>query len=85
MATKYIMPASTVPVVDNSGKLTAVWLNYFKAIEDISKHLRFGSGTPQNVESADIGTLYLRENGGASTVLYVKEADTGEDTGWQAK
>lgn len=43
-----------------------------------------GSGSPEGVLTASIGTLYLRADGGTGTTLYVKESGTG-DTGWVAK
>lgn len=46
--------------------------------------LRWGTGSPQGVVTAPVGTLWLRTDGGASTTLYVKESGTG-NTGWVAK
>jgi hypothetical protein len=43
-----------------------------------------GSGSPEGVRTAPIGSLYTRTDGGASTTLYVKESGTG-NTGWIAK
>lgn len=43
-----------------------------------------GYGSPLNVVAAPVGSLYLRQDGGASTTLYVKETGTG-NTGWTAK
>lgn len=43
-----------------------------------------GTGSPESVVTAGIGTLYLRTDGGAGTTLYVKESGTGA-TGWIAK
>jgi len=43
-----------------------------------------GTGTPEGVVTALVGSLYLRTDGGASTTLYVKESGTG-NTGWVAK
>ena len=43
-----------------------------------------GSGSPESVVTAPIGSLYTRTDGGASTTLYVKESGTGS-TGWVAK
>jgi len=43
-----------------------------------------GFATPENVIVAKIGSLYLRQDGGAATSLYVKESGTGA-TGWIAK
>ncbi len=43
-----------------------------------------GSGSPESVVTAPIGSLYTRTDGGAATTLYVKESGTGS-TGWVAK
>lgn len=43
-----------------------------------------GSGTPESVVTAPVGSLYSRTDGGAGTTLYVKESGTG-NTGWVAK
>ena len=43
-----------------------------------------GYGSPLNVVSAGIGSLYQRLDGGANTTLYVKESGTAA-TGWVAK
>lgn len=46
--------------------------------------IRAGTGTPEGVITANVGSLFLRTNGGANTTLYVKESGTG-NTGWVAK
>jgi hypothetical protein len=43
-----------------------------------------GTGDPENVVSAAVGSLFLRTDGGANTTLYVKQSGTG-NTGWAAK
>jgi hypothetical protein len=43
-----------------------------------------GKGTPQGAVEAPVGSLYLRQDGGTNTTLYVKESGTG-NTGWVAK
>jgi hypothetical protein len=43
-----------------------------------------GSGSPESVVTAPIGSLFTRTDGGAATTLYVKESGTGS-TGWVAK
>lgn len=43
-----------------------------------------GAGTPEGSVTANVGSLYLRTNGGAATTLYVKESGSG-NTGWVAK
>lgn len=46
--------------------------------------LYFGTGSPESVITANIGSIYLRTDGGASTTFYVKESGTG-NTGWIPK
>lgn len=43
-----------------------------------------GTGSPESVVTAGVGSLYLRTDGGASTTLYVKESGAG-NTGWVGK
>ena len=43
-----------------------------------------GTGTPEAVVTAPVGSLYSRTDGGAGTTLYVKETGAG-NTGWAAK
>lgn len=44
-----------------------------------------GKGSPEGALVATIGSLYLRLDGGTSTVLYVKESGDGLNTGWIPK
>jgi len=52
----------------------------------LNNKVRFltGSGSPEGVNAAPVGSLYTRTDGGAGTTLYVKESGTG-NTGWVAK
>lgn len=43
-----------------------------------------GTGTPEGAVSARIGSIFMRQDGGAGTSIYVKESGTGT-TGWVAK
>lgn len=42
-----------------------------------------GTGSPEGVQVAAVGSLFLRTNGGSGTTLYVKESGSG-NTGWTA-
>lgn len=44
-----------------------------------------GTGTPQGVVAAPVGSMFTRTDGGASTTLYVKETGAATNTGWVAK
>ena len=46
--------------------------------------IRQGTGSPESVVTATVGSLFLRTDGGAGTSLYVKESGSG-NTGWVAK
>lgn len=43
-----------------------------------------GTGTPEGAVTASVGSLFLRQDGGAGTTLYVKESGSGA-TGWVGK
>jgi hypothetical protein len=43
-----------------------------------------GTGSPESVVTAPVGSMYTDTTGGAGTTLYVKESGTGS-TGWVAK
>lgn len=51
----------------------------------IAQFLLVGDGDPEGAVPAPLGAIFLNRSGGASTTLYVKEADAGEATGWAAK
>jgi hypothetical protein len=72
-----LKPFAAVPKTDRE------WQKWVRETHDM--RLLFGAGSPLNVVTADIGTLYLRTDGGAGTTLYVKEANNGLSTGWVAK
>lgn len=60
--------------------LLATFLGYLYA----GLTIRTGTGSPETVVVALVGSLYLRLDGGANTTLYVKESGTS-NTGWIAK
>ncbi len=43
-----------------------------------------GTGDPNNVRTAPVGSLYLRTDGGTGSTIYIKESGAG-NTGWVAK
>ena len=44
-----------------------------------------GRGTPNDVVSAPVGSLYMNIDGGAGTTLYVKEEGNTSSLGWVPK
>lgn len=51
---------------------------------DGTAFIRFGSGSPEGIIPAVVGSLWSDTSGGSGTTLYVKESGTG-NTGWIAK
>ncbi len=47
--------------------------------------IRSGTGDPTGKVKAIRGSVWLRQDGGASTSLYVKESGDGLTSGWQPK
>ena len=47
--------------------------------------IRAGTGDPDTVVVAEVGSLFLRTDGGAGTSLYVKESGSGTSSGWTPK
>lgn len=70
--------ANTITINTTSGYISQLG-TFYGAVS-----VRTGSGSPEAVITANVGSLYLRTNGGANTTLYVKESGTG-NTGWVAK
>jgi len=74
--------------VNNSGLALSGRLSFqssFSALHsNITAQIISGANSPESVVTANVGSLFLRTNGGAGTTLYVKESGTG-NTGWVAK
>jgi len=59
---------------------------YANSVRFNASNLRtfYGTGSPEGSVTADVGSFYMRTDGGAGTSFYVKESGTG-NTGWVAK
>lgn len=53
-------------------------------IDNTTPFLSSGTGTPESVVTAPIGSVFLRSDGGVSTSIYIKESGSG-NTGWVGK
>jgi hypothetical protein len=73
-------------------ELDQIFVPYTGATHDVdlgtykltSSQLLWGTGSPESVVTATVGSIFLRTDGGAATTLYVKETGTG-NTGWAGK
>lgn len=50
----------------------------------ISKLIKSGYGSPEGNVTAEVGNIYLRQDGTATSIIYVKGSGSG-NTGWTAK
>lgn len=87
MAESYAeLTAEKLQTPDGVAELNRILNALVRAVEAISGNIKVytGYGSPESVIPANIGSLYLRADGGASTTLYVKTSGSA-DTGWTAK
>jgi hypothetical protein len=64
-----------------AGSGTASKVDYHLTATDV--RITSGSGSPEGVVTAPVGTTYHRTDGGTGTTVYIKESGTG-NTGWVA-
>jgi hypothetical protein len=57
---------------------------FARKVNTILSYSIVGTGDPESVITAPVGSVFHRTDGGASTSFYVKESGTG-NTGWIAK
>lgn len=79
-----------VPLIDGTQNIGSSALSILKVftrsigIGQNNVTISTGTGTPEGSLAAPVGSVYLREDGGAGTTLYVKQSGTG-NTGWVGK
>ena len=76
------------PVLEGS-LLSAIWNRWLNGLVKkldtvVPVSWTSGTGSPEGVVTAPVGSLYSRTDGGAATSIYVKEAGVG-NTGWVGK
>lgn len=55
------------------------------ALDRLAANEFSGTGTPEGVVKAPVGSRYRRKDGGAGTSFYVKESGGSGNTGWIGK
>ncbi len=76
------MPIRTPLTDPGTLELSQPWVRWLASV--VAQVPLSGTGSPEGVVIAGVGSLYLRTDGGPVTSLYVKESGT-EATGWVAK
>lgn len=74
---------SRLPPMTGLNQTVSRWLELF-ARQFNTLRVLHGTGSPLTVVVADRGALYLRDDGGAGTTLYIKEGNDGTANGWRA-
>lgn len=69
-------------VANNGNQRRAIRLGYGPTSS--CQGIYFGSGSPEGVVTAVVGSLYLRSDGSTTTTLYIKTSGTSS-SGWSAK
>lgn len=84
------LPTATEKLVNDERYAQPSWRKFFSGLATLFAGtpakctVTWGTGSPEGVIVAPVGSLFLRTNGGAATVLYVKEANS-TSAGWVAK
>ena len=84
---KVIPPKQNIPFVDPSLRPAITSVQLLTQIVNLLDLILVGTGNPNGQAGAEAspGAIYLNQNGGAGTTLYVKESGVGTNTGWVGK
>ena len=77
-------PNGVMTVGRDADRMVAVFTQQLIFGTSGNRRLFTGLNSPEGNVSAPIGSIYINENGGAGTTMYVKESGTG-NTGWVGK
>jgi hypothetical protein len=81
--TRRIEEGGTVPILNFTGHdVTVGGKLYIGGIAGTAPVFVSGSGSPESVITAPVGSVYMRTDGGHQTALYYKDTGTG-NTGWR--
>ncbi len=73
MATKIEEISFDRPIVESSGSMTLQTRSFFRQLVD--RTLIIGSGSPEGVVEAEIGSSYMDDIGTAGAIYYIKRDD----------
>lgn len=79
---KLTAPDRTVVIVGDM--FTPEVSEFLEHLQNRGNYDLFGTGSPESVVTAPVGSTFRRLDGGSGTTFYVKESGTG-NTGWVAK
>ncbi len=71
------------PIVESTGSMTLQTRSFFRQL--IDRALIIGSGSPEGVVEAEIGSSYMDDTGTAGNIMYLKRDDNiagDKSQGW---
>ena len=82
-----VFSAANISIVDNNNVFDATEVE--SALSELytlfsNSFIIRGTGSPEGVITAGVGSVYVDSSGGIGSTLYIKESGTG-NTGWNAK
>ena len=83
MAVNIPTPEASRPIVIDDATMHELFREWSRQItnEVNSRSLIIGTGSPESVVTANVGTEYMDDAGTASLIKYIKQSGTG-NTGW---
>jgi hypothetical protein len=81
LETRVTQAGQTTPVLAQTLTVSA---DGFVRMKATASDIIFGSGSPEGVVTATVGSMFLRSDGGAGTSMYIKESGAS-NTGWVGK
>lgn len=70
--------------ITQNNKMTLDFAKYIENISDILSFFQVGDGDPTGTLETSRKMIFLRQDGGAGTTLYINELGDGTFNGWRA-
>jgi len=68
----------------SGGEMTKDFAKYLENISDILSHFQVGDGDPTGVLVTNFKMVFIRQDGGVGSTLYINELGDGSFNGWRA-
>ena len=66
------------------GEMTLEFAQFVENISDILSHFQVGDGDPTGSLETSFKMIFIRQDGGVGSTLYVNELGDGTSDGWRA-
>ncbi|MCK5616516.1 hypothetical protein KAR91_82400 [Candidatus Pacearchaeota archaeon] len=79
-----ILPPKRDETITSKGVMTLDFAQYIENISDVLSYFQIGDGDPTGSLVTNRKMIFLRQDGGAGTTLYINELGDGTFNGWRA-